>query len=190
MISTVQGRQAVRQTVSAGWFAGLALCLLLANATPVPAHDNLARIETASGGPYTILIGLVTEPHTGTPLEVTIIAAPGAPSLERTTVVLSGEPGLGTDAVPTRPISMTLEEGMKESFEAKIGLTVRGAWKLRFAIDGPKGPGVVVLPVTVSAPEAIPVWLGWGIAMAPLLGLLWFVGWNRRYLVRLRAEVG
>jgi hypothetical protein len=167
----------------------LAAWLALAVAAPALAHENIARIETVPGGPYTIMIGLITDPpNVEAPLEVTIGAAEGTPTLAGATVTLTGLPGLGTDATPTRPVPLTLEEGETEYFEGKISLPVRGAWTLRLDVDGPAGKGTALLPVTVAAPAGVPLWLGWLIALSLLLGGAWFAWRNRRTRGRLRAE--
>ena len=168
---------------------GAAALLVYLIAIPVHGHENIARTVTAQAGPYTLVIGLMSDPpHEENPLEVTVRAAAEAPSLEGAALTLTGLPGLGTDATPTRPVNLKPQAGEPGEYAGAISLTVRGAWTLRLEIQGPGGSAAVFLPVTVAAPAAIPVWLGWLIAMSPLIGVAWFGWWNRRYLGRLRAE--
>ena len=165
----------------------LAQLFVLAPATP--AHENIARLVTTQAGPYLLTIGFMSDPpQVETPLEVTLKAEPPGPSLAGTTLTLTGLPGLGTDATPTRPVRLTLEADETEFYEGKVSLPVRGAWVLRLDVEGSAGRGTALLPVTVAAPAAMPLWLGWLIALSPLLGVAWFAGWNRRYLARLRLE--
>lgn len=171
--------------------APLFAATVLSAALPAMAHDTIARTETLKGGPYTVQLGMVQDPPTvETPLDVTVIAAKDAPTLEGATVTLTGKPGLGTDAATTRAIPMTPEPQERDSFEGKVPLSVRGGWQLQVDISGPAGSGKVVLPVTVAAPAAIPTWLGWLIGMVPLLGVIWFAWWNRGYYLRLKREAG
>jgi hypothetical protein len=192
MIRSSQGGSG-RVAVWKSWFlvTPVFAAAVLSAAVPASAHDAIARTETLKGGPYTVQLGLTQDPPTvETPLEVTVIAAKDAPTLEGATVTLTGKPGLGTDAAVTRAIPMTPEPQEKGSFEGKVPLSVRGGWQLQIDISGPAGAGTVVLPVSVAAPAAIPTWLGCLISMAPLLGVIWFAWWNRGYYLRLKREPG
>jgi hypothetical protein len=162
---------------------------LLTLASSAFAHDNIARTVTVQGGPYSIQVGMMTDPPTvETPLDITVTAASGAPALKGATVTLTAVPGLGTDGVTSKAYPMTAEPAEPASFETKIPLPVRGAWLLKVEVDGPAGKGTATLPVTVAAPAAMPIWLGWLIGMSPSLGLVWFAWWNRRYFLRIRSE--
>ncbi len=162
---------------------------LLTFAFSASAHDNIARIDTIQGGPYSIMVGTMMDPPTvETPLEITIIAANGAPTLKGASVTLTAVPGLGTDGATSKPYAMTPEPAEPASFETKIPLPVRGAWILRLDVDGPAGKGTANLNINVAAPAAMPVWLGWLIGMSPSLGLVWFAWWNRKYFLRIRQE--
>jgi hypothetical protein len=87
----------------------------------VSAHSNIAKIETGSGGPYTIMVGLITyPPRAGVPLEVTVGAVKDKPTLEGTHVTLTAVPLAGTQAVATQPVVLTLEEDETEYFEGKL----------------------------------------------------------------------
>jgi hypothetical protein len=56
------------------------------------------------------------------------------------------------------------------------------------SLDGPQGPGTGSIVVTVSAPGAIPVWLGWLIGLSPLVGLAWFGLAQRRHWRRTPSQ--
>ena len=74
------------------------------------------------------------------------------------------------------------------SYTGEVSFPVRGAWDLQLHASGPEGEATADVPITVAAPSAIPVWIGWLIGLSPLVGLAWFAWWNRNYLRRLRAE--
>ena len=158
-------------------------------AFPAWSHEGLARTVAVQAGSYRLVVGFMSDPpHVENPLEVTVRADAGGPSLEGATLTLIGLPGLGTDATPTRLVNLKPQAGEPGEYAGAVSLTVRGAWNLRLDIQGPGGSGTVFLPVTVAAPAAMPPWLGWLIAMSPLSGVAWFGWWNRRYLERLRVE--
>jgi len=68
-----------------------------------------------------------------------------------------------------------------------LHLPVRGAWQVGIDLDGPAGHGSASLDVTVSAPNAIPPWLGWLIGLSPLIGCAWLTWQQWNYRRRLLA---
>lgn len=173
------------------WSALLVNCsVLLAFPTiPATAHEDAARTEQLSAGPYLLSVQLHDDPaQVEQPLELAVQPLPGGAALDDATVTVIGVPGLGTDATQTRESTLRPETGEPGSYTGQLSFPVRGAWDLELRVSGPAGEGTASLPMTVAAPEAIPVWLGWLIGMSPLAGLAWFVWWNRGYLRRLRAE--
>ncbi|MDQ3942090.1 MAG: FixH family protein [Actinomycetota bacterium] len=173
------------------WLALLVICtaLLALPVAPVIAHEDAARTEELSAGPYQLSVQLYDDPvQVGQPLEVTVRSLPGGPDLEDATVTVTGVPGLGTDATQTREIAMQPETAEPGSYAGEVSFPVRGAWDVRIRVSGPAGEGTASLPVTVAVPGAIPVWLGWLVGLSPLVGIAWFAWWNRGYLHQLRAE--
>ncbi len=167
----------------------LSLALLVFPIAPLGAHEDATRTEQLSAGPYLLSVQLSDDPaHVEQPLGLTVRALPGGSALDGATVTATGLPGLGTDATQTRTITMQPETDEPGSYTGEVSFPVRGAWELQITVSGPAGEGTANVPLTVSAPEAIPVWLGWLIGMSPLVGVAWFAWWNRGYLRRLRAE--
>ncbi len=48
--------------------------------------------------------------------------------------------------------------------------------------------GQASFPITVAAPGAMPIWLGWLIGLTPLVGVAWLVWHQRRYRQKLLAQ--
>lgn len=175
--------------VKALLYSGSALLLALMPAAPGAAREDLVRTDKVRAGPYVLIVGFLSDPpHVENPLDLNVRADSSGASLDGAVLTLTGLPGLGTDATPTRPVELKGQVGEPDSYAGAVSFTVRGAWNLRLDIKGRAGEGTALLPVTVAAPAAVPVWLGWLIGMSPLLGVAWFAWWNRRYLVRLRME--
>ena len=173
------------------WCMLLAICLALLTLSraPVSAHEDAARIEQLSAGPYLLSVQLDDDPaQVEQPLGVTVQSLPGGAALDGATVTITGVPGLGTNATQTRETTMQPVSGERGSYTGQVSFPVRGAWDLEVRVSGPAGERTASVPLLVAAPEARPVWLGWLIGMSPLAGVVWFVWWNRGYLRRLRAE--
>jgi hypothetical protein len=95
-------------------------------------------------------------------------------------------PGLGTDAVELH--SQLSPTGQSNTLVGTVRMPVRGAWQIMIQLDGQRGTGEASFAVTVAGPGAIPVWLGWLIALTPLLGVAWWLWQQRRYRLRLLAQ--
>lgn len=142
------------------------------------AQGGPAQTQTLAAGPYVIDVNLYqSQPFTDTPLEMTVV--PHDPTLHLQGRILA-DPGLGTDAVeiraPLAPITAN-----STTLRGAISMPVQGAWQIGIALDGPRGSGTAHFPVTVAAPGAIPVWLGWLIGLTPLLGVAWWLWRQHRY---------
>jgi len=59
-------------------------------------------------------------------------------------------------------------------------IPVQGLWHLQITVDGASGRGEADVPITATAPPAIPGWLGWTIGFVPLAGLLLFLLMQRK----------
>ncbi|SRR5579884_200723 len=166
----------------------LALALLALSILMLPAvalASGPAHTETLMAGPYLINVNLYQyPPETDQSVEVTVV--PHQSNLHLTGFILM-EPGLGTDAVELRsPLSPS---GQSDTLVGSIRMPVRGAWNIVLQLNGPQGTGQASFPIVVAAPGAIPIWLGWLIALTPLLGIAWLVWHQRRYRKRLLARV-
>ena len=158
----------------------LLLCgvlFLLGTPATALASGKPARSETLTAGPYTIVVGLSDDPpivgqnftltvsnHEAIPLSGTLIA----------------QPVFGTDAIPVHtPLTQT--SGNTHELTGTLNLVVRGAWNLIVDLNGPRGHGSAALAVTVTAPNAMPAWLGWIIGLLPLVGCVWLIWQQWRY---------
>ncbi|GAC1388567.1 MAG: hypothetical protein NVS4B12_02880 [Ktedonobacteraceae bacterium] len=151
-----------------GMLVLLFLCSMPATAL---ASGKPVHSETLMAGPYSIVVGLSADPpivdqnftltvssHEATPLSGMLIA----------------QPGPGTDAIPAHT-ALTANIGNAHVLTGTLHLIVRGVWKLVLELNGLRGRGVASLDVTVTAPNAIPVWLGWLIGLLPLVGCIWLI---------------
>jgi hypothetical protein len=149
------------------------------------ARGQPARTVTLIAGPYVIDVNLYQDPpETDQSVEVTIV--PHEDSLRLTGRVLM-VPGLGTDAIELHSNLSPL--GQTGTLVGTVRMPVRGAWQIVIHLSGPKGEGEASFPVTVAAPGAIPIWLGWLIALTPLLGITWMVWFQIRYRKKLLLRV-
>lgn len=161
-------------------FAALTLCLMLLMffSGVARAQGGPAQTQTLAAGPYVVDVNLYqSQPFTDTPLEMTVVPHDSTLHLQGRIIA---DPGLGTDAVelhsPLSPIAAN-----STTLRGAISMPVQGAWQIGIALDGPRGSGTAHFPVTVAAPGAIPVWLGWLIAVTPLLGVAWWLWRQHRY---------
>jgi hypothetical protein len=69
-------------------------------------------------------------------------------------------------------------------------ITVQGTWTLDILVTGSAGQGEVSIPITATAPPAIPTWLGWVIGGIPLYGLLVFLFSQRGRKARQEQPAG
>ncbi|HLG61003.1 MAG TPA: hypothetical protein VKY19_03655 [Ktedonosporobacter sp.] len=163
-------------------FMALTLCLLLLQffSGVAWAQSGPVQTQTLAAGPYVIDVNLYqSQPFTDTPLEMTVVPHDSTLHLQGRIIA---DPGLGTDAVelhaPLSPIAAN-----STILRGAISMPVQGAWQIGIALDGPRGSGTAHFPVTVAAPGAIPVWLGWLIAVTPLLGVAWWL-WRQHHYRR------
>jgi hypothetical protein len=169
----------------------LVLCLAPSAllAAPASAHQEAARTEQLQVGPYLLSVQLDEDPpHVEEPLMLRVHSLPSSASLDEAAVTVTGVPGPGTDATQTRVTNMRADPAEPGSYTGEVSFPVRGAWDLQLHASGPEGEATANVPITVAAPSAIPVWIGWLIGLSPLVGVAWFAWWNRNYLRRLRAE--
>jgi hypothetical protein len=176
-----KNRVGVREIILA--FIALALFMIMipeiALASGGPAHT-----ETLMAGPYVIDVNLYQDPPmTDQSVQVTVV--PHDSGLRLSGRILE-VPGLGTDAVELH--SQLLPAGQAGRLSGTIRMPVRGAWNIVVQLNGPQGAGQASFPITVAAPGAMPIWLGWLIGLTPLLGVAWLVWHQRRYRQKLLAQ--
>jgi hypothetical protein len=156
----------------------LAFSLATADLSPAEISwaSGPARTETLAVGPYIVDFNLYQDPpYVDTPQEVTVVPHDSSLQLQGH---VTAEPGLGTDATPLR-FNLTASGDTHGTLEGTIRMPVRGAWTIVIDLTGPEGSGTAQIAVTVAAPGAIPIWLGWLIGASPL-ALIAFWIWKQR----------
>ena len=150
------------------------------------AHaGNPVQTTTVQAGPYTLDVMLYSEPRVSQPISVRIAphSLPGErPNLR---VQVEMQPGLGTDATPVKA-RVYPDPDNPAMYATYPVVVVRGSWVLELTVLGPRGSGAATVPLTVAAPAAIPLWLGWLLGLSPLLGIAWFAWWQGRWLKNYR----
>jgi hypothetical protein len=143
-----------------------------------------ARTVTLAAGPYIVNVNLYQDPPvTDQSVEVTVVPQESGIQLSGRIVMM---PGLGTDAVELH--SQLSPMGQTSTLVGSVRMPVRGAWQIVVQLSGPRGAGEASFPVTVAGPGAIPVWLGWLIALTPMLGIAWLLWHQFRYRQKLVAH--
>ena len=160
-----------------------------------PAHAHIAPAGSQTmlmAGWETLLVDLdAAQPYVSRRFAVFVALHPEHPgpqdSLYRMTVTAVA--GAGTIATPQRG-HLVRSAGSPREWEGDIGVPTRGGWGLRFDLVTPKGTTASTMyPITVAAPNAIPVWQGWCMGLSPLVALLGFAVWQAGVLRRqLREE--
>jgi len=153
--------------------------LLLFYSTPALASSSgkPAWSETLSAGPYTIVVGLSNDPPIVDQDFTVSVASHGAVPLSG---MLAAQPGPGTDALPAHT-TLTSTDGNTQELTGTLHLVVRGAWTIVMDLNGPRGQGSASFNVTVTAPNAMPAWIGWTIGLLPLIGCVWLIWQQWRY---------
>ena len=145
---------------------GISIASTLPSGTP-------ARVVQVSAGPYPLTVNLYKDPaNAGYALPFSI-SSPQARSL---TFDASTVPSVDVDATPVRASLTPTTNGEQGTAE----ITVQGAWTLQINVSGPAGHAFALVPITATAPPAIPLWLGWLIGLIPLYGLLLFLFIQRK----------
>lgn len=166
-------------------YLGLLVALLMFVLLTTGATGLPASVQTLAAGPYIIDFDLYQNPPTvDTALKVAVVPHDRGLRLQGYVMV---EPGLGTDATPQR-FNLSATAATPGTLQATIHIPVRGAWDIVIALTGPQGQGVARVSVTVAAPGAIPVWLGWLIGASPLTLVAFWIWRQHRYKRSLLME--
>jgi hypothetical protein len=154
----------------------LVACVLLAPGE-VLAVGMPARVVTLAVGAYVVDVDLdQAQPYAERPLTLTVVPHDSTLRLHGRIIA---EPGLGTDA--TKLYAKLTLQGHSAVLVGTISMPVRGAWNLVIELTGPQGQARAGFPVTVAAPGAMPFWMGWVIALTPLVAIAWWLLWLHRY---------
>lgn len=173
-----------RLLAGSGFTLAVMMCVMMLTSRVAQANDGPALTRTLAVGSYIVQVNLYQYPPiTDQAVQVTVVP-------QESTLRLSGRitmiPGLGTDAIPLHaqlsPLNAT------SSLTGNIRMPVRGAWQIAVQLDGPRGSGEASFPIVVSAPGAMPIWLGWLIGSLPLFCLAWIIWHQLRYRRKLLLQ--
>ncbi|SDF75854.1 hypothetical protein SAMN05216553_103133 [Lentzea fradiae] len=155
------------------------VALLLGLATPSLAFEpvNVVHTEKVQAGPYDLTIGFSTWPLKAMQsLDFTFAPQDGIAGKKGTLELVLGEEVVEDDPLARHPRQL-------EVWGLDIAaLPEPGTWTMRFAIDGPAGPGTGELTgLRVLEQPGPPLGLSWAVSTIPLFGLiaLIVVAWRR-----------
>jgi hypothetical protein len=147
-----------------------------------------ARVVQVQAGPYPLTVSLYTYPaHASYALPFAI--APQQPTSGTLTYTVTSIPD--PSDVPATPVRASLnpDSNVRNGVQGAAEITVQGKWALDILVTGSAGRGEAVVPITATAPPAIPTWLGWAIGGIPLYGLLVFLLTQRGRKARKEGSV-
>ena len=174
-----------------GVAALLVVLIELGYSVAATTHGNTpARVLHVNAGPHPLVVSLYKDPaNAGYALPFSI--APQQDSNGTLTYNVFSVPAYGIHATPVRA-SLSPDSNVHNGVQGTAEITVQGNWTLRITVTSSTGTDVAEVPITATAPPAIPLWLGWGIGLIPIYGLLAFLLTQRRRkkpLVEADAEV-
>ena len=167
-----------RLLLLAGVLALVVLIVEISLSIAATTHGSRpARVVRVNAGPYPLVVNLYKYPaNAGFALPFAI--APQTPIHGALSYDVNSLPGDGVDATPVHA-SFSADPATGNGIQGNAEITVRGPWILQITVNGPAGSGVVDVPITATAPPAIPEWFGWLIGFIPLYGLLIFLFMQR-----------
>lgn len=163
-----------RLLLAIGILAFIALLAEIALSVEATMHGNTpTRVVHVVAGPYHLKVSLYTYPaNAGFALPFAI--APEQSVQGTLTYNVTSIPDEGVHATPVHA-SISPDANVSNGVQGSAEITVQGQWGLDILVNGPAGSGEVDIPLTATAPPAIPDWLGWLIGLIPLYGLLIFL---------------
>ena len=136
--------------------------------------STAARVVQVQAGPYPLTVSLYTYPaHASYALPFAI--APQQSIKGTLTYEVSSIPD--PSDVPATPVraSLSPDSNVRNGVQGAAEITVQGQWTLDIVVTGSAGQGEALVPITATAPPAIPTWLGWVIGFIPLYALFAFL---------------
>src|SRR3989440_4679995 len=129
-----------------------------------------ARVVQVQAGPYPLTVSLYTYPaHASYALPFAI--APRQSIRGNLTYEVSSIPDpSGVAATPVRA-SLSPDPNVRNGVQGDAEITVQGLGPLAIIVTGSAGGAEAVVPITATAPPAIPTWLAWVIGFIPLYRL-------------------
>jgi len=152
----------------------IALLIEIGLSVAATTHGNQpARIVHVTAGPYPLTVSLYKDPaNAGFALPFAI--ASDASQHGALSYDVYSLPGTGVSATPVHA-SLSPDPDIHGGIQGNAEITVQGPWTLQITVHGRAGSAVVAVPITATAPPAIPDWLGWLIGLLPFYGLLIFL---------------
>lgn len=172
-----------------GVIAFIALVIEIVLSVGATMHSNTpVRVEHVTAGPYALTVSLYKDPaNAGFALPFAI--APQQPTQGKFAFNVTSDPDYTVDATPIHA-SVSPDPSVPGGVQGAAEITVQGQWYLHIIANGPQGPGIVNVPITATAPPAIPEWLGWFIGLIPLYGLFVFLLMQRGRRVKPTQVLG
>lgn len=169
---------AQRLLLGVGVLALVVLIVEISLSIVATTHGNTpARVVRVNAGPYPLVVSFYKYPaNAGFALPFAI--APQTPIHGSLTYDVNSLPGEGVSATPVHA-SFSADSANANGIQGDAEITVRGPWTLHIDVNGPAGPASVDVPITATAPAAIPEWFGWLIGFIPLYVLLVFLFMQR-----------
>ncbi len=159
--------------IAIGILAFIALAIEIALSVGATMHGNTpVKVVHVHAGPYPVTVNLYKDPaNAGFALPFSIV--PQQATHEKLTFDVSSIPT--GDISATQVHSSFSQDTSTGGVQGNAEITVQGPWILHITVSGPAGQGMADVPITATAPPAIPDWLGWLIGFVPLYGLLIFL---------------
>ena len=159
--------------IAIGILAFIALAIEIALSVGATLHGNTpVKVVHVHAGPYPVTVNLYKDPaNAGFALPFSIV--PQQATHEKLTFDVSSIP---TGDIPATQVHSSFSQDTSTGgVQGNAEITVQGPWILHITVSGPAGQGMADVPITATAPPAIPDWLGWLIGFVPLYGLLIFL---------------
>ena len=168
-----------KMLLAVGIVALLALGAEMFFAVAATTHGSTPkRVVHVTAGIYRLTVSLYDDPaNAGFALPFAI--APQQPTSGQLTYKVFSVPSEGIHATPVRA-SISPDASVAGGVQGAAEIPVQGLWYLQIAVDGAAGSGEVYIPITATAPPAMPGWLGWTIGLVPFAGLLLFLLMQRK----------
>ncbi|HET9919720.1 MAG TPA: hypothetical protein VFQ30_07765 [Ktedonobacteraceae bacterium] len=150
----------------------LVIEIVLSVQATVPGSTPV-RVVHVNAGPYPLTVSLYRDPaNAGFALPFAI--APASSIHGSLAYDVASVPDQGMSATPVRA-SIGPDASVVNGVRGDAEITVQGQWFLRVLVHGPSGDGIVRVPITATAPPAMPLWSGWLIGLIPFYGLFIFL---------------
>jgi hypothetical protein len=171
----------------------IALLVVIGEATysiTATTHGSTpVRVVQVQAGPYPLTVSLYTYPAHASYALPFAIAPRRAIHGSLTYDVTSIPNRLDVPATPVRA-SLSPDPKVPGGVQGAAEITVQGTWALDIVVAGSAGRGEASIPITATAPPALPTWLGWVIGFIPLYGLFVFLLLQRGRKARQEQTAG